>query len=35
MPSSVAVPRLMTKSNLTACWTGNSAGLAPLMMLPV
>ena len=35
MPSSVAVPRLMTKSNLTACWTGSSAGLAPLRMLPV
>src|SRR6516165_7281755 len=35
MPSSVAVPRLMTSSNFTACWTGSSVGLAPLRMLPV
>src|SRR5215472_14411509 len=35
MPSSVAVRRLMTKLNLTACWTGSSAGFAPMRMLPV
>ncbi len=31
-PSVLAVLRLMTSSNLVGCWTGNSAGLAPLRM---
>jgi hypothetical protein len=35
MPSNLAVCRLMTNWNLTACTTGKSAGLAPLRMLPV
>jgi hypothetical protein len=35
MPSALAVPRLMTNSNLTDWTTGRSAGLAPLRMLPV
>src|SRR5216683_2414874 len=29
-PSALAVLRLMTSSTFTACWTGRSAGLAPL-----
>ena len=29
-PSALAVFRLMTSSNLMLCWTGRSAGLAPL-----
>jgi hypothetical protein len=35
MPSSLAVCRLMTNSDLTDCTTGRSAGLAPLRMRPV
>ena len=35
MPSILAVWALMTKSNLDACTTGRSAGLAPLRMRPV
>jgi hypothetical protein len=34
-PSILAVSALMTSSNLLACTTGNSAGLAPLRMRPV
>jgi hypothetical protein len=34
MPSILAVWALMTKSNLDACTTGRSAGLAPLRMRP-
>jgi hypothetical protein len=34
-PSAFAVPRLMASSNLVACSTGRSAGLAPLRMVPV
>ena len=34
-PSALAVLRLMTNSNLADCWTGRSAGLAPLRTLPV
>jgi hypothetical protein len=34
-PSIRAVPALMTNSNLLACTTGRSAGLAPLRMRPV
>src|SRR5262249_53462537 len=34
-PSALAVCRLMANSNLVDCNTGSSAGLAPLMMLPV
>ena len=34
-PSALAVVRLMTRSNLFACSTGSSAGLAPLRMLPL
>src|SRR5262249_24929816 len=34
-PSSLAVCRLMTNSNLVDCTTGSSAGLAPLRILPV
>ena len=33
-PSALAVFRLMTSSNLVGCWTGRSAGLAPLRILP-
>ena len=33
MPSALAVDRLMTSSNLVGCWTGKSAGLAPLRIL--
>jgi hypothetical protein len=29
-PKLLAVFRLMTSSNFVGCWTGNSAGLAPL-----
>jgi hypothetical protein len=35
MPSERAVCRLRANSNLVGCKTGRSAGLAPLMMLPV
>src|SRR5262249_35024509 len=35
MPSILAVPALMTNSNLFGCTTGSSAGLAPLRMRPV
>ena len=31
-PRALAVLRLMISSNLVACWTGSSAGLAPLRM---
>src|SRR5262249_4284934 len=31
-PSAFAVLRLMTSSNLVACWTGRSPGLSPLRM---
>jgi hypothetical protein len=34
-PSILAVSALMTSSNLDACTTGKSAGLAPLRMRPV
>ena len=34
-PSALAVFRLMTSSNLMLCWTGRSAGLAPLRIFPV
>src|SRR5262245_30212632 len=34
-PSILAVPALMTNSNLFGCTTGKSAGLAPLRMRPV
>jgi len=34
-PSILAVPVLMTNSNLFGCTTGRSAGLAPLRMRPV
>src|SRR3954469_13585509 len=33
-PSALAVLRLMTSSNFDACWTGRSAGLAPLRTFP-
>ena len=33
-PSAFAVLRLMTKSNLVGCSTGNSVGLAPLRIRP-
>src|SRR5262249_59187563 len=33
-PSALAVLRLMTSSNLVGCWTGSSAGFAPLRILP-
>src|SRR5262245_43930688 len=33
-PKFFAVLRLMTNSNLVGCWTGKSAGLAPLRILP-
>jgi len=32
-PSSFAVLRLITSSNLVGCWTGRSAGFAPLRIL--
>jgi hypothetical protein len=32
-PSALAVFRLTTSSNFVACWTGNSAGFAPLRIL--
>jgi hypothetical protein len=32
-PSALAVFRLMTSSNFVGCWTGNSAGFAPLRIL--
>jgi hypothetical protein len=32
--SALAVLRLMTSSNLVGCWTGRSAGLAPLRIFP-
>src|SRR5262249_13919165 len=35
MPSILAVGALMTSSNLDACTTGRSAGLAPFRMRPV
>jgi hypothetical protein len=31
-PRALAVLRLITSSNLVGCWTGRSAGLAPLRM---
>src|SRR6516162_8777745 len=34
-PSALAVLRLTTSSNVVGCWTGRSAGLAPLRMRPV
>jgi hypothetical protein len=33
-PSALAVLRLMTSSNLVGCWTGRSAGFAPLRIFP-
>src|SRR5262249_44389987 len=33
-PSSLAVMRFMTRSNFVTCWTGRSAGFAPLRMRP-
>ena len=33
-PSALAVLRLITSSNFVGCWTGRSAGLAPLRILP-
>jgi ABC-type uncharacterized transport system substrate-binding protein len=33
-PSALAVLRLITSSYLVGCWTGSSAGLAPLRTLP-
>ena len=33
-PSALAVLRLTTSSNVVGCWTGRSAGLAPLRILP-
>jgi hypothetical protein len=33
-PSALAVFRLMTSSNLVGCWTGKSAGFAPLRIRP-
>src|SRR5437764_8509860 len=33
-PSAVAVLRLITSSNLVGCWTGRSAGFAPLRIFP-
>src|SRR6516225_11280607 len=33
-PSALAVFRLTTSSNVVGCWTGRSAGLAPLRILP-
>ena len=34
-PSVFAVFRLITSSNRVGCWTGRSAGLAPLRIFPV
>src|SRR5262249_32830615 len=34
IPSALAVVRLITSSNLVGCSTGNSAGFAPLRILP-
>src|SRR5205807_2063720 len=34
-PSAWAVLRLTTSSNVVGCWTGRSAGLAPLRIFPV
>ena len=34
MPSALAVLRLMTSSKVVGCWTGRSAGLAPLRTSP-
>src|SRR5689334_19998272 len=33
-PSALAVFRLIINSNLVGCWTGRSAGLAPLRIFP-
>src|SRR5207248_4966968 len=33
-PRALAVLRLMTSSKVVACWTGISAGLAPLRIFP-
>jgi hypothetical protein len=33
-PSAFAVLRLITSSNVVGCWTGRSAGLEPLRILP-
>ena len=33
-PSALAVLRLMTSSKVVGCWTGRSAGLAPLRTFP-
>src|SRR5207249_1429742 len=33
-PSALAVLRLTTSSNVVGCWTGKSAGLAPLRICP-
>src|SRR5262249_61126557 len=33
-PSALAAFRLITSSTLVGCWTGRSAGLAPLRMRP-
>src|SRR6516162_5591181 len=33
-PSASAVLRLITSSNVVGCWTGRSAGLAPLRIFP-
>jgi len=34
-PSALAVLRLTTSSNLVGCWTGKSAGFAPLRIFPM
>src|SRR5215469_16528120 len=34
-PSALAVFKLSTSSNVVGCWTGRSAGLAPLRIFPV
>src|SRR5262249_58738189 len=34
-PSVIAVLKLITRLYLVACWTGRSAGLAPLSIRPV
>jgi hypothetical protein len=33
-PSALAVFKLMTSSKLVGCWTGRSAGSAPLRIFP-
>ena len=33
-PSALAVLRLITSSNFVGCWTGKSAGFAPLRIFP-